>query len=342
MFDELIGNEQIKQIFRRLLNNGHVPQSLLFAGKDGIGKKKFAIEIAKSFVCRNLKDFQACDECSACQRASHFEFPKDDDKDGHRRVIFSDHSDIGAVIPYKNNILVDAIRSLEEAANYRPYEGRARIFIIDEAEKMNDSATNALLKTLEEPIETTYIFLITSKPSSMLSTIISRCQLVRFSPVDTKEIENLLIKENYPTEDARLLARISRGSVKDAQEINLEKYREQRNKMLDVLDSLNGGRNRSVLLKTAEELSDAKNKDAYEENLEILQTLIYDIWTLKNDTNAEIANFDISNKIKSFAETAEIRTISKWLEEIEILFENLRSNLNKKIAADALFMKMVN
>ena len=165
---------------------------------------------------------------------------------------------------------------------------------------------------------------------------------MRFSPIETKEIEDYLVNQNYPTEDAKLIAKISRGSIKDALQMNLENYREQRNKMLDVFDSLSSGRNRSVLLKTAEELSDAKNKDSYVDNLEILQTLIYDIWTLKNNSNAEIKNFDISDQLKSFGGKTETPTISKWLEEIEILFENLKSNLNKKVATDALFMKMAN
>ena len=341
MFDKIIGNNQVKTIFERLIKTNRIPHSLLFTGKDGIGKKQFALEIAKSFVCKNPKDFQACDECKDCIRSSKFEFPKTDDRDAHKQVIFSEHSDVGMIIPYRNNILVASIRELEKEANFLPYEAKARIFLIDEADKMNDSATNALLKTLEEPAETTYLFLITSRPSALLPTIISRCQTMRFAPIETDKVEEYLLKTNeYPTEDAKLLARLSRGSLASTLNTNLEHYYQQRTKMLDVLRSLGNNRNFTILLKTAEELSDPKNKDSYEENLEILQTLIHDIWTIKNNANAEIVNFDILQNIKQLSENTDNQTLSKWLTEIEDLMENLKSNLNRKIATDALFMQM--
>ena len=129
MFDKLIGNNHIKEILRRMLKNERVPHSLLFAGEDGIGKKQFALELAKAFVCLNPKDFEACDKCAACKRADKFTFPKPDDKkEEFEKVFFSEHSDIGMVIPYKNNILVNAVRELEKEANFRPYEAKATIF----------------------------------------------------------------------------------------------------------------------------------------------------------------------------------------------------------------------
>ncbi len=341
MFNKLIGNKQIKTIFERLIKTNRVPHSLLFSGKHGIGKKLFALEIAKSFVCRNLKDYQACDECKACIRAAKFNFPKFDDRDAHKKVIFSEHSDIGLVIPYRNNILVDAIRDLEQESNYRPFEANARIFLINDADKMNDAAANALLKSLEEPPNSTYIFLVTSRPTALLPTILSRCQTIGFAPIKTSEIEkHLLQTEDYPTEDARLLAKLSRGSIADALKINLEDYYQQRFKMLDVLRSLSSGKNFTILLKAAEGLSDPKNKDAYKDNLGILQTLIHDIWTIKNNPSTEIINFDILQNIEQFSENTDNQTLSNWLMEIEILTENLNSNLNRKIATDALFMQM--
>lgn len=341
MFDNLIGNKENKELFKRLIKNERVPHSLLLTGKYGIGKKQFALEIARSFVCQNLQDSFACNKCPACKRASKFNFPKSDDRDAYKKVIFSEHPDIGMVIPYRKSILVDAIRKLDNAAFFLPYEGNARIFLIDDADKMNDSATNALLKTLEEPAETTYIFLITSRPSSLLPTILSRCQTIRFAPIETAEVENYLLQtKKYLPEDAKLLAKITNGSIADALSINMENYFVQRTKMLDVLRSLSNQRNFSILLKTSEELSDPKNKDSYEENLNILQNLIHDIWTLQNNSSTEIVNFDILQNLQHLAENTNKKSVSKWLMEIETLLENLKSNLNRKVATDALFMEM--
>ncbi len=342
MLNNLIGNEHIKTILRRMLEKERVPRSLLFVGEEGIGKKSFALELAKSFICHNPKNYEACDNCAACKRADRFNFPKSDDRDAHKQVIFSDFPDIGQIIPYNRNILVDAIRNLEQEANYRPYEAKARFFIIDDADKMNDAASNALLKTLEEPPATTYLFLITSRPDALLQTILSRCQTLRFAPVAANEIEqHLLDTKKFAIDDAELLSLLSNGSIGRALTLDLAKFREQRDAMLKVLQSLLIENNRAFLLKTAEEMNDAKNKDAYEQFLDILQTLIHDVWKVKLGGNEfTVVNRDYKTQIKLLAEKIDAKRLAKWLTEIERMRELFIVNLNKKIATDALFMQM--
>lgn len=347
MFDKLVGNNYIKQTFRRMTASERVPHSLLLAGAEGVGKRLFALEIVKSFVCQNPKNSEACDACAACRRAENFTFPKADDRDAFEKVVFSEHADVGMVIPYKNNILVDAIRELEREANFRPFEARARFFIIDDAEKLSaakDNAANALLKTLEEPPPSSYIFLVTSRPDALLPTIRSRCQTVRFAPVEAKEIETVLRRtKNAAPADAELSAKLARGSVGRALEIDLEKYRTGRETMLKVLESLLLNQDRSVLLRTAEEMNDAKNKDNYNATLRILETLIHDVWNLSLGADEEtVVNADIKTNLKRFAENAERRRLAAWLAEIEKMRENFNVNINRKIATDALFMQMAN
>jgi DNA polymerase III, gamma/tau subunits len=319
-----------------------VPNSLLFVGADGVGKKAFALETAKAFACRNPQQGAACDACGTCRRAENFVLPKADDRDGFKKVVFSEHPDIGVVLPYGKNILVEAIRDLEEQANFRPYEARARVFLIDDADKMNDAAANALLKTLEEPPATTHIFLITSRPSALLPTIRSRCQTLRFAPIETKQIESFLENQKqFSAADAELLSKLARGSIGRALNLDPGKWRERRDSMLKVLESLLTKKNRGALLKVSEEMNDAKNKDFYEEYLEILQVLIHDTWSLRLG-RTEIVNADIRPQLESLAAEAENRKLALWLTEIETLRENFAVNLNRKIATDALFMQMAN
>ncbi|MEZ5429325.1 MAG: DNA polymerase III subunit delta' [Pyrinomonadaceae bacterium] len=344
MFNSLIGNEPVKEIFKRLLKKRRVPNSLLFAGIDGVGKKQFAMQLAKGFLCSAPVESEACDRCPNCLKAVKFSFPKSDDRDSHKQVIFSEHPDLGLVIPYNRNILVDAIRDLEKEANFRPYQAGARFFIIDEADKMNDAASNALLKTLEEPPDTTYIFLITSRPDALLQTIHSRCQTVRFAPVPPVEIEKHLLEGGkFSPNDARILSNLSRGSIGSALESDPEEFRAARAGMLTVLESLLLTKNRASLLQTAEELSDARFKDSYETRLDILQTLIHDVWSLALGKPAEdLVNSDIAAELLRLSAPAESRKLASWLIEIETLRENLKVNLNRKIASDALFMRMAN
>src|SRR5213078_3731491 len=194
MFSGLIGNEEVKDALGRLLTSGRIPGSLLFTGEEGIGKKLFALELAKALNCRNRSGVEACDECSSCKRISNSTFPPftsaDDNKD---RMIWSEHADVAMVRPYKQIIRVKPIRELEREANYRPFEGSARVFIVEDAEYMNDQAANALLKTLEEPASTSHLILTTTNPTALLATIRSRCQVIRFAPIPASEIEGFLI-----------------------------------------------------------------------------------------------------------------------------------------------------
>jgi DNA polymerase III subunit delta' len=342
MFDKLIGNNQIKKILSRLVKERRVPNSLLFAGEEGVGKRLFALELAKAFVCRNPSEGEACDRCAACRRADSFVFPKPDDRDAHKKVIFSEHPDIGTIIPFNRNILVDAVRELEKEANFRPFEAGARFFLIDAADKLNAESANALLKTLEEPPAASYIFLITSRPLRLLPTILSRCQTLRFAPIAAQEIEKHLVStKQFAPEDARLLAKLSHGKLGFALDLDLEKFRSQRAAMVRVLESLIIKKDRAALLKTAEEITDAKNKDEYENHLKILQNLIHDIWTIRLGAgNENVFNSDLSNQLNKLAERADSRNLSAWLSEIETLREQFAVNINRKIATDALFMQM--
>ena len=342
MFKKLIGNNQVKDILRRFVANGRVPNSLMFAGDEGVGKRQFALELAKALVCTDPTDGEACEVCPACLRADNFKFPKTDDKDAHKRVIWSDHPDIGTIIAYNRNILVDAIRHIESEANFQPYEAKSRFFIIDDADKMNDAASNALLKTLEEPPATSHIFLITSRPDSLLPTIRSRCQTLRFAPVSTDEMEKYLIDERAFTHDeARLSARLARGSIGRAVTIDVEKFKVRREKMLSIIRNVVETGDVTALLRTSEEMNDAKNKENFEENLDILQSLIHDVWTIKiNGDGVRIVNTDLAAALTDLAAESGRADLPSWLNAIETMRQNFIVNINRKVATDALFVSM--
>jgi DNA polymerase III subunit delta' len=341
MLAKLLGNNRIKEAFKQMSAKAKVPRSLLFVGESGVGKKLFALELAKVFLCQRPIDFQACDVCSACKRASNFNLPNSTEKDDNEKIFFSEHPDIGLLRQAGKFITVKQIRELEREANFRPYEGKGRFFIIDNADKMNEQAQNALLKTLEEPAATTYILLITSRPMSLLQTIRSRCQTIRFAPISSGEIEQYLLADGKVSQtDAPLLSRLSLGSIGRASSLDLDKFRDRRDKMIKVLHGIYK-QNRAVLLRTTEEICDAKLKDDYETHLEILQTLIHDVWLLKNGAE-NVVNVDVSLQLRGLAAAFTSKALANSMTEIETLRENLTVNLNKKIATDNLFLKMAN
>lgn len=342
MFEDLVGNEDVKSVLRRLRTAGRVPNALLFAGEEGVGKREFALELARSFLCQIEDVTVACGECGACRRSSNLNIPDSDKKEDFERVHFSDHADLGLVVAHNKNILVDAIRSLEQEAFFRPFEAPARFFVIDDAHKMNDAASNALLKTLEEPSSTSHIFLVTSRPDSLLQTIRSRCQVIRFSPLAPDEIEKHLVSvKKFNAADAKLVARLANGSIGRALEFDLEAFRAQRNLMMGILQGILVSGDRLSLVKAGEEMNDAKNKENFESYLSILQSLIHDIWSIGiQGVSERTVNLDITKQLEDLARRADRQALSRWMDDIEQLRATLAVNVNKKIATDALLMKM--
>ena len=340
MFDKLIGNENVKATLGRFIGNGRVPNSLIFSGIDGIGKKQFAVQLVKSLLCKSPVDGEGCDECSSCLRVDVVQFPRSDDKEAHKKVIFSEHPDFGLVIPYNRNVLIDAIRSLDTEAHFRPFEAGARVFIIDDADKMNDAASNALLKTLEEPAATSYIFLITSRADSLLPTIRSRCQMLRFEPVSTAEIERFLERSNkFLPEDVPLISRIADGSIGRAMSTDAEKFRQVRERMLEVVENGLIDHDHAALLRNAEVICDAKHKSDYEDHINVLKGLLHDIWRIKSGSSDEsVVNADIIARLRAAAEQTTSANLIRLIEEIEELQLNLIVNINRKVATDSLFV----
>jgi DNA polymerase-3 subunit delta' len=341
MFDHLIGNQKVKESLTHLLRSGRLPNSLLFAGPEGVGKKQFAFELAKALVCID-EGRRPCGSCSACKRVAPFEAPPSDKKDDFKKVFFDRHADVGLVVPFNRTLQVDSIRALEKEAHYQPYEARSRVFIINDAEKMNDEAANALLKTLEEPPGSTYLILLAHRPDSLLSTIRSRCQTIRFAPAPEGEVEKLLIAgRNYNSTNAKLAARVSKGSVGSAMNIDIDDYRSRRTFQMSILEKSFVNPDRSALLRCAEQMNDVKNKDLYEENLVILESLIRDLWLLKNGAVSDsITNFDIADELGSIAQQTDRGRLAYALAEIETLRQTFAVNINRKPATDALFMKI--
>ena len=342
MFDELTGNARVKSVLKRMLASDRLPGALLFTGEEGVGKKLFALEVARALNCRTPKDHEGCGVCSACMRIAKLNYPKSDDPDELIPIIWTDHPDVGLVVAPKRVLRVDQMRQIEKEANFRPFEGKARVFLIDEADKLNDASANALLKVLEEPPRTSHLILITARPAMLLPTILSRCQMIRFSPLTPAEIESHLVKNtDVDKKTARLRARAASGSMGRALSGDLVTFTSQRKAMLKVLQALAVSNDRAQLLRSAEQLNEAQYKEEFEERLDVLETLIRDAWMLSLGVEtAKLVNEDLSEELQEISRKIDPSRASDWILQIEDLREQLIVNVNKKVTTDALFLVM--
>ena len=341
MFDELIGNSRVKAVLKRMLVSDRLPGAMLFTGEEGIGKKLFALEVARALNCRTPKNSEACGVCSSCVRIRKLNYPTRDDADEWTQIIWTDHPDVGLVVAPKRVLRVEQMRQIEKEANFRPFEGKARVFLVDEADKLNDASANALLKVLEEPPRTSHLILITARPAMLLPTILSRCQMIRFSPLTPAEIESHLVKTDLDAKTARLRARAAGGSMGRALSNDLVTFTSQRKAMLKVLHALVLSNDRAQLLRSAEQLNEAQYKDEFEERLDVLETLIRDAWMLSLGVDSSrIVNEDLSAELREVAQKLDPSRAGDWILQIEDLREQLIVNVNKKITTDSLFLVM--
>lgn len=342
MFSELTGNTRVKDALKRMINSDRLPGAMLFAGEEGVGKKRFALEVARALNCRAPRDGEACGVCPSCVRIARLNYPEREDADEWTQIIWTDHPDVGLVVAPKRVLRVEQMRQIEKEANFRPFEGKARVFLVDEADKLNDASANALLKVLEEPPRTSHLILITARPAMLLPTILSRCQMIRFAPLAPAEIESHLLKNKLAdNKTAKLRARAAGGSIGRALANDMVTFTSQRKAMLGVLNALVLTNDRSQLLRSSEQLNEAQYKDEFEERLDVLETLIRDAWMLSLGVDANLlVNADLLPELQKLSEQLDSERAGDWILQIEDVREQLLVNVNRKVTTDSLFLVM--
>ncbi|HXG91110.1 MAG TPA: DNA polymerase III subunit delta' [Blastocatellia bacterium] len=330
-FSSLIGNERIKKLLQRAVAEGRIGQSLVMAGPRGVGKHQFAIALAQALNCERPVNGDACGECLQCRKIAAREH-------ADVRTILRESQDPNVKKDYKSQFIkIDQMREMSEQAQFRPYEGLRRVYIIDEAEWLREEAANAILKTLEEPPATTLIILITSKPYALLETIRSRCLMLSFAPLTADELEAYL-KANYkrPAEETRMLARLARGSIGRALEIDLGEYREKRARMIEIIESLALRRDTLKLMEAAEYLGKKLEKSEFENHLDALLALLADLFHLKLGESADrITNADAAARLEKIREAMTLEQIIDLVGRIEEILQGLARNVNRQLAMES-------
>jgi DNA polymerase-3 subunit delta' len=175
-FHDVVGQQRPVRIIRRAIETERGHHAYLFTGMEGIGKKVVAMNMAKALNCAQ-QDGDACDHCPACRRIDKGVYP-----------------DVIQVNPTGDTIKIGQIRELQRSIAFKPFEARRRVVIIDGAEQLTREAANAFLKALEEPPPQTTIILIATTTEALPTTVLSRCQRIRFSPLSDEEVNTVLAR----------------------------------------------------------------------------------------------------------------------------------------------------
>lgn len=320
-FAEILGHDRNIEVLKRSLLNGKIAHSYLFEGVSGCGRKKTAIALIQALFCADTIGGDACGKCPSCLKIEN-----------------GNHPDIHFIspLPDKRDISIEQLRELQYDLSLRPYEAPRKACIIDPAERMNPNSANALLKTLEEPPGNALIILLTENAGMLISTVRSRCQLIRFAPLSLEHLLLLTVKNGMSPDAAALIAPMAGGSLQKAAELDDEALVTRRESALSKISQLNFNKIGTVF-SAAEEFSG--NREA---TLEILDMLIS---FYRDAVHIGAGNFDIVNKsVKSAIEQiAAKRPFPANLALLELIYEtrkDVQRNANPKLALDHLFMAM--
>lgn len=318
-YEQIIGHDKQKDILRRAVASDRLAHAYLFEGPEGIGKRLMALALVRAIFCQNGN---GCGNCIPCRKVDH-----------------NNHPDLHLYEPDGQQIKIEQIRDLQRELSFRPLEARRKVCLVDQAERMNPSAANALLKTLEEPTRDTLIILLSARPEAMLTTVRSRCQKLPFARLMQKAIEEALqTHRNLDSRSAHVLAALSEGSFLRALGRDQGFYLERRREILKHVTALNEA---SVLplLELAKEL--ATEKELIPDILEVLQSFYRDLLVfLQGRPESALINVDLMEKIRRVSRSEDTISVLRKLEAIQAGRANLDRNVNALLNIEVLLMKL--
>ncbi|MBM7623941.1 DNA polymerase III subunit delta' [Sporohalobacter salinus] len=322
-FANIVGQDIPVDILQNGLERKRINHAYLFTGKKGVGKKFTAIQFAKALNCKEM-DLDACGECISC-----------------RKFDSGNHPDIVDIEPEGKHIKIDQIRKLQQSISYRPYESEWKIYIIKEADCMNLQAANSLLRTLEDPPGYVIIILLASKEESLLPTITSRCQIVKFRPLTVDEIiDRLISRFKLDKNKAKKIAVLADGSLGKAIDfIENEETLTTREIILDEIKKLNN-LDLVELFELVQKILDYKEE--IDNILESIITFYRDLLLYKGSQKEELLiNFDYQEELSCLDQEYTFDEIQAIIEEIEKtnnLIQN--TNVNLQLALEVMLLNI--
>ena len=335
-FRDIVGHRRLVSLLSRAIARETLPPSLLFAGQAGIGKRRVALAVAEAMNCVKpvtSAEFEreACGVCAACKRIA---------RGVHLDVITIEPGDSGS-------IKIEQVRDAIDRADYRPFEGKRRVVIIDTADALVPAAQNALLKTLEEPPSASIFVLVSSMPDALLPTVLSRCPRLRFAPLSTAEVADVLIKSHgYSEADARAAAADADGSIGWALAADSTDLIEAREGAERLLEQAARTADPVRRLEAAKDLVTTKGGPGAEREqlsacLRALASLLRDvsIVALGGDRGL-LGNADLEPRLTALARTFDGRRSSRAYTAVDEALAAIQRNASPKVVADWLVLQL--
>ena len=350
VFAGVLGQSRPKSILTGALRRDTLASSYLFFGPPGCGKLALAMALAGAVNC-SAEDGRPCGQCPPCRRIAQLQHPdvtvifprprdiKDEDlRRALDRLAANPYADVSFV--NKSVLGIDTIRQVRSQAAMRPYEGRKKVFILTEADKMTEQSANALLKTLEEPPAHVLLILTSARFGKLPPTVMSRCQQVRFSPLSREEVAEGLERWSLGAPESRRLAgRLAQGDLRRAMELLKEDLYGSRQEALEALSAaLN--RDFAAILRRGQQLGKPKDRADSRRRLEALQVWYRDLMLLEEGHEEDVINGDLVPQLSDLSARYDWNGIQRCLGDIRESFHALDANVNQELIWIALLSRL--
>ncbi len=332
---QTIGQTKIIEMLKRALDQGSLSHAYLLVGPPQVGKMSLAMDLAMTLNCQADIGERPCGECSSCLKIA-------DGKHADVQVV-SLNQNTDEEAKERKEIGIDQIKDMLRSASLPPFEGKYRVYIIDEAGQMSMEAANRLLKTLEEPTGKVVFILLTANIRLIPATVTSRCQRLNLARLKTKEIESVLVnKLHVEPEKANLLSRLSHGcpgwAIEATKTTNLIQERQAEfEKMRTVVKS-----DYSARLGVASQiaLQFGKKRETVYEILDSWAGWWRDILLAKTGCRGDIISIDFLSGLDEMAGTYSLAQIKLSIESILEAGEQLKLNANPRLVVEALMLNL--
>lgn len=322
-FQDLIGQEQVKQLLIESIQTGRIGHAYMFCGPEGIGRKTMAECFAEALLCSS-GGVVPCGQCQGCVLL----------KSGTNPDVIHIRKQEG-----KASVGVEEVRLVQEEISTAPQFGKYKVLIFENAEKMTVQAQNALLKTLEEPPPYIVMILISSNNSQILDTVKSRSVKVDFKRYTNSEIMEAYKRKSSESTDSRLLCEYADGIIGRALSMaGSDEYGKICDRIVDGLKELSGGSGRAL----------CNFQNLFAEYSEKKELFFFTLYSILRDISVAAAygrktalqNAQTVDKIYAISDCVGYHKAVKCLEQVNKSWRMAGQNVNYKLMADALSIRI--
>jgi DNA polymerase III subunit delta' len=336
---DIIGHEWATDYLQRSLDANRAAHAYLISGAEGIGKARLALRLAQALNCATGSGVPPCLECRTCRRIERGNYPDVRLASMETQAAAQKAGDTAR----QRDLKIDTIREWQRDISLRPYEGQRRIFILHDAERLNDEAANAMLKTLEEPPPYATIILVAST-ANLLPTIVSRCQPLRLRPLPRHQVAQALVDQAALEPDqAHLIAAWSSGRIGWALRIAADPdqiaTRQQRLEALLDIQQQPHHRTFQWAEERSKEYRSGEQRTVLEW-LDLWQSWWHDLLLVAAGAPESITNLDRHSQLEQAAQRYQLADIYRFVRRISDAGQQLRENVNPQLLFENLFLHL--